>query len=63
MRAAWPRCPLSYRRAMSEEVALAELDAGAGSQFDPDVVAAFFSAREQHEPTAAEQPAERGRLA
>jgi two-component system cell cycle response regulator len=53
----------SYRRAMSEEVALAELDAGAGSQFDPDVVAAFLSAREQHEPTAAEQPAERGRLA
>jgi two-component system cell cycle response regulator len=32
----------SYRRAMSEEVALAELRAGAGSQFDPDVVAAFM---------------------
>jgi two-component system cell cycle response regulator len=32
----------SYRRAMSEEVALAELRAGAGSQFDPVVVAAFM---------------------
>ena len=40
----------SYRRAMSEEVALAELRAGAGSQFDPQVVAAFLRVREQ-EPT------------
>jgi HD-GYP domain-containing protein (c-di-GMP phosphodiesterase class II) len=38
---------------MSEEVALAELSAGSGSQFDPGVVAAFLSAREQREPTAA----------
>jgi diguanylate cyclase (GGDEF)-like protein len=36
----------SYRRAMSEEVALAELRAGAGSQFDPEVVAAFLRVRE-----------------
>jgi len=31
-----------YRKAMSEEVALAELRAGAGSQFDPEVVRAFL---------------------
>jgi diguanylate cyclase (GGDEF)-like protein len=31
-----------YRRAMSVEVGLAELRAGAGSQFDPEVVAAFL---------------------
>jgi two-component system cell cycle response regulator len=35
----------SYRKAMSEEVAVAELRAGAGSQFDPDVVAAFLRVR------------------
>ena len=51
----------SYRRAMSEEVALAELHAGAGSQFDPEVVAAFLRAREQHEVTETEQAGERGR--
>ncbi len=49
----------SYRRAMSEEVALAELTAGAGSQFDPEVVAAFLRAREQDEITAGRQPADR----
>ena len=32
----------SYRKAMSEEVALAELRAGAGTQFSPDVVEAFL---------------------
>ena len=32
----------SYRQAMSEEVAIAELRAGAGAQFDADVVAAFM---------------------
>jgi HD-GYP domain-containing protein (c-di-GMP phosphodiesterase class II) len=32
----------SYRKAMSDEVALAELRAGAGSQFDPEVVQAFL---------------------
>ncbi len=32
----------SYRRAMSEDVALAELRAGAGTQFAPDVVRAFL---------------------
>ncbi len=47
----------SYRRAMSEEVALAELRAGAGSQFDPQVVAAFLRVREQ--PSAAVRPAPR----
>jgi HD-GYP domain-containing protein (c-di-GMP phosphodiesterase class II) len=40
----------SYRRAMSEEVALAELKAGAGTQFDPEVVAAFLATRAAHEP-------------
>jgi diguanylate cyclase (GGDEF)-like protein len=35
----------SYRQAMSEEVALAELRAGAGSQFDPAVVDAFLRVR------------------
>ena len=53
----------SYRRAMSEEVAVAELRAGAGSQFDPDVVAAFLRVREQQagrpEPSARQtRPAE-----
>ena len=43
----------SYRRAMSEEVALAELSAGAGSQFDPEVVAAFLRVRTQALMTAA----------
>ena len=33
----------SYRRAMSAEVALAELRACAGTQFDPEVVAAFLT--------------------
>jgi two-component system, cell cycle response regulator len=51
----------SYRRAMSEEVALAELSAGAGSQFDPEVVAAFLRVREQDEPTTAHQATERNR--
>ena len=32
----------SYRKAMSAEVALAELRSGAGTQFDPEVVAAFL---------------------
>jgi HD-GYP domain-containing protein (c-di-GMP phosphodiesterase class II) len=31
-----------YREAMSTEVAIAELRAGAGTQFDPSVVAAFL---------------------
>jgi two-component system cell cycle response regulator len=35
----------SYRKAMSEEVALAELRAGAGTQFDPAVVEAFLRVR------------------
>jgi two-component system, cell cycle response regulator len=32
-----------YRRAMSDEVAVAELEANAGTQFDPEVVRAFLS--------------------
>lgn len=51
----------SYRRAMSEEVALAELRAGAGSQFDPEVVAAFLRIRSQHSRLIEDQSAERGR--
>ncbi len=39
----------SYRGALSEEIALAELSACAGSQFDPDVVAAFMRIWEQQE--------------
>jgi diguanylate cyclase (GGDEF)-like protein len=35
----------SYRQAMSEEVALAELRAGIGTQFDPTVVTAFLRVR------------------
>jgi two-component system cell cycle response regulator len=35
----------SYRQAMSEEVALAELRAGIGTQFDPTVVATFLRVR------------------
>jgi len=33
-----------YRRAMSPQAALAELERGAGTQFDPEVVAAFIRA-------------------
>jgi len=46
----------SYRRAMSEEVALAELRAGAGSQFDPQVVAAFLRVWEQAQPVSRSAP-------
>jgi diguanylate cyclase (GGDEF)-like protein len=35
----------SYRQAMSADVAFAELRAGAGTQFDPEVVDAFLSVR------------------
>ncbi len=35
----------SYRKAMSAEVAMAELRSGAGSQFDPVVVEAFVALR------------------
>jgi two-component system, cell cycle response regulator len=40
----------SYRQAMSDEVAFAELRAGAGTQFDPAVVAAFLRVRERTPP-------------
>jgi two-component system, cell cycle response regulator len=49
----------SYRRAMSEEVAIAELRAGAGSQFDPQVVAAFLRVCEQNPSPSAPQTAAR----
>ncbi|MGH2868722.1 MAG: HD domain-containing phosphohydrolase [Solirubrobacteraceae bacterium] len=42
----------SYRRAMSEEVALAELRAGAGTQFAPDVVKAFLRVHADTAPTS-----------
>jgi len=35
----------AYRKAMSDEVALAELSRGAGKQFDPAVVARFVQVR------------------
>jgi len=37
----------SYRKAMTREVAVAELRAGAGTQFDPDVVEALVSVVER----------------
>ena len=37
------RTDRSYRRALSREVALAELRAGCGTQFDPRVVAALLA--------------------
>jgi len=53
----------SYRRAMSEEVALAELIAGAGSQFDPEVVAAFLRVHDEEQThVEARKWVERGRL-
>jgi len=33
-----------YRRAMSPQTAIAELERGAGTQFDPEVVVAFMRA-------------------
>jgi HD-GYP domain-containing protein (c-di-GMP phosphodiesterase class II) len=47
-----------YRQAMSTEVALAELRAGAGRQFDPEVVEAFLrvQARRPADRLAAERP-------
>ena len=42
----------SYRRAMSDGVAIAELRAGAGIQFDPQVVEAFLRTR----PATADPP-------
>jgi len=35
-----------YRDALTEEEAVAVIDAGAGAQFDPDVVEAFHRWRE-----------------
>jgi two-component system, cell cycle response regulator len=39
------------RKAMSAEVAVAELRAGAGTHFDPDVVAAFLTLRSRSQET------------
>lgn len=39
----------AYRLALSEEEALSEIRSGSGTQFDPDVVNAFFRVR-GHEP-------------
>jgi diguanylate cyclase (GGDEF)-like protein/PAS domain S-box-containing protein len=49
----------SYRKAMSREEALAELERGAGTQFDAAVVEAFlaWASREGAEPEARKQPA------
>jgi two-component system, cell cycle response regulator len=54
----------TYRKAMSSEVALAELRAGAGTQFDPEVVAAFLRlrARPQDEFTRPQSGATPSRL-
>ncbi len=49
----------SYRRAMSKEVAMAELRAGAGSQFDPQVVAAFLRVQERSARAQASGPPSR----
>jgi HD-GYP domain-containing protein (c-di-GMP phosphodiesterase class II) len=38
----------SYRRGLPTEVALAEIELGRGTQFDPDVAAAFLTWRAQH---------------
>lgn len=38
-----------YRRALPAEVALEEIGAGAGSQFDPEVVEAFFEVIEEED--------------
>ncbi|RPJ73349.1 MAG: hypothetical protein EHM24_08135, partial [Acidobacteria bacterium] len=37
----------TYRKAMSSEVAVEELERCAGAQFDPDVVAAFRALTDQ----------------
>jgi diguanylate cyclase (GGDEF)-like protein/putative nucleotidyltransferase with HDIG domain len=40
----------AYRAALGEEAACAELEAGAGTQFDPDVVRAFLAAQAREAP-------------
>jgi diguanylate cyclase (GGDEF)-like protein/PAS domain S-box-containing protein len=53
----------AYRKALSREVALAELERGAGTQFDPAVVEAFLAlvSREGGRPAARKQPASEDR--
>jgi len=43
-------CPRSYRAAITDEMALAELEKGAGSQFDPELVDRFAEAYRQLPP-------------
>ena len=50
-----------YRKALSYDEAFRRLREGAGSQFDPEIVAAFLRVRDEYARTVAEQPAERGR--
>jgi diguanylate cyclase (GGDEF)-like protein/putative nucleotidyltransferase with HDIG domain len=45
-----------YRAGMSVEAALAEIERGAGSQFDPDLAPVFVRAVRQAFPTEAEEP-------
>jgi len=53
----------AYRKALSREEALAELERGAGTQFDPAVVEAFLAlvSREGGRPAARKQPASEDR--
>jgi diguanylate cyclase (GGDEF)-like protein/PAS domain S-box-containing protein len=53
----------SYRKALSREQAIAELERGAGTQFDPAVVKAFLALvkRPDQQPSAPAQPASAGR--
>jgi HD-GYP domain-containing protein (c-di-GMP phosphodiesterase class II) len=53
----------SYRKALSREEAIAELEHGAGTQFDPEVVKAFLALlkRRDEEPAAPAQAASEDR--
>ena len=53
----------SYRKALSREEAIAELERGAGTQFDPAVVKAFLALvkRRSEEPAAPAQAASEDR--
>jgi HD-GYP domain-containing protein (c-di-GMP phosphodiesterase class II) len=56
----------AYRKALSREEAIAEIERGAGTQFDPEVVKAFLALvkRRDEEPPASPQAAsEHRRLA
>lgn len=53
------RTDRSYRRALSFDVALAEMDGNAGSQFDPSVIATLLDVVSREETV---QPVESGLL-